>query len=114
LNSKYSTLPLVPTVGGGKSAVGSDAGERGASSEGHGEGVGGVRGVEVPQDLVGVPGLGGAGPGAVQLRRRVRHLLLEDGKHFLRVIAATAQYSNYELKQVSVDTKNGTGLPFVL
>jgi hypothetical protein len=37
--------------------------------------------VEVPEDLVRVPGLGGGGPRAVELLRRVRHLLLEDGKH---------------------------------
>jgi hypothetical protein len=68
--------PLVGAGGGG----GADAGERGAAAEGGGEGGGRVRGVEVAQDLVGLAGRR-AGAGAVELLRRVRHLLLEDGQH---------------------------------
>jgi len=74
--------------GGGDGVGGADAGERGAAAEGGGDGVGGVRGVEVAQDLVGVPGLVGrrAAAGAVELLRRVRHLLLEDGQHILSLL----------------------------
>ena len=68
--------------------VAGDAGEGGAAAEGGGEGLDGVEGVEVPEDLVGVLGLRRAAPRAVQLRRRVRHLLLEYGQHFLLPLAS--------------------------